>query len=113
VAAVLAASTCEAMGEDAALQVGSEVPFHPEGDAVAKGVGLDGLGEECLKVVLDHRVEWRRRGPALPVDGTGRCPVRYLGPRVPVRVSWEPLGQHGHGRVCYGLPGAAMAHQAP
>ena len=81
VAAVLTSRSGEAVCEDSALQVGSEVLLHPERDAVAHGVGLGGLGEEGLEMMLDHGVERRGCGPALPVDGPGHGPVGYLGRR--------------------------------
>ena len=112
-AAILAAYTCEAVGEDAALQVGSEVLLHPEGDAIAHGAGISCLGEEPLKVVLDHGVERRGRGPAWPVDGPGRGPVGYLGRRLEVSVSWEPLGGGRHGGACTGSRCTAMAAPVP
>ncbi len=77
-------SPCEAVRQDAAPQIGSEVLLHPEGDAVAHGIDFGGLGEEGLEVMLDHGVERRGRGPALPVDGPGRGPIGHLG-RNPAR----------------------------
>ena len=60
VAAVLAASPGEPVGEDAAAQVGAEVLFDPPRDAVAQGIDFRRPGEEGLEMVLDDRVE--RRG---------------------------------------------------
>ena len=59
---------------------------------MAHGVGLGGLGEEGLEMMLDHGVERRGRGSALSVDGPGCGPVGHLGRRVPVSVCWGPLG---------------------
>jgi hypothetical protein len=65
VPAISAAHPRESVGEDAAAQVAAEVALHPCGDPPAHGVGALRLGEEGLKVVLDHRyrgVSVGRRG---------------------------------------------------
>jgi hypothetical protein len=50
----VAADTGDAVGEDAAAEVGAEVCLHPARYTVAVGVGRGGLGEEGLEVVLDQ-----------------------------------------------------------
>ena len=55
--AVRATGAREAVGEDAAAQVGSKVVLDPAGDAVAQGIGLLGGGKKRLQVVLDDRIE--------------------------------------------------------
>ena len=67
VATVLTARACEAVGEDPTPEVGPEVLLHPGGEPAARGVGVGGLGEEGLEVVLDDLVEGRGRGPPGPV----------------------------------------------
>jgi len=86
VAAVLTAYPSKAVGEDAALQVGTEVPLHPRRNAVAYGVCFGGLDEEGLEVMLDDGIEWRDCGSPRTVDGPGRGPVGHLGWWVPVSV---------------------------
>ncbi len=105
-------SPCKAVGQDAALQVGSEFLLHPKGNAIAQGAGLGGLSEVRLQVVLDHGVERRGCGTARPVHGPGRRPVGDLGRRVPESVSWAPIGEGGHGGVCLGSLGASMVERA-
>jgi hypothetical protein len=79
VATVLAAGAGEAVGEDAATEVGEEVLLDPPGHAVAQRVGLGGPGEEGLEVVLDDGVERGGGGPARSVGGRRRG--RRGGPR--------------------------------
>jgi hypothetical protein len=71
VSAVRAAHTCEAVSQDAAPQVASEVALHPGGDAPAHRVRILRLGEAGLQMVLDHRVQGRLGGAARAIDGTG------------------------------------------
>ena len=80
-ATVPAPNPGEAVGEDAALQVGPEIPFHPGGNGVPDRVLVDGCGEEGLKVVLDDGVERSGRGAAWAVDGAG-CRCGHSGPVV-------------------------------
>ena len=54
-------------------------------------------------------IEGRGRGSALPVDGSGRCPIGHQSRRVPVSVLWAPLGGSRHGGACTGFRGSAMA----
>jgi hypothetical protein len=72
----------EAMGQDAAAQVGAEVVLDPAGHALAAGVGFGGVSQEGLEVVLDEGVERRVGGLAPAVDG-GAGASRAL------RVRWE------------------------
>jgi hypothetical protein len=65
----VAADAGEAVGEDAAAEVGAEVLLDPLRDAGAIGVGRGGVGEEGLEVVLDERVEGRGGGITAAVDG--------------------------------------------
>ncbi len=51
--AVVAADAGEAVGQDAAAEVGSEVVLDPARHALAPGIGLGGTGQERLEVVLD------------------------------------------------------------
>ena len=69
VATAGAAGASEAVRENTATQVGSEVSLDPRGDAVPHGVPLGGLCEEGLEVVLDQRIERRLGRTAAPVDG--------------------------------------------
>jgi hypothetical protein len=71
--AIRAAHPRESVGEDAAAQVAAKIALHPSWDAPAHGVGALRLGEEGLKVVLDHRVQGRLGGAAGAVDGTARA----------------------------------------
>jgi len=66
-AAVAAASAGEAMGEDAAGEIGAEVVLDPGGYGVTDRFGV---GEEGLEVVLDDGVERGGRGLPAPIDGT-------------------------------------------
>jgi hypothetical protein len=68
----IAAAAGDAVGEDAAAEVGAEVVLDPLRDAVAVGVGRCGVGEEGLEVVLDEGVERRGGGLAAAVDSGGR-----------------------------------------
>ena len=69
VATAGAAGASEAVRQNAAAQVGSEVSLDPRGDAVPHGVPLGGLCEEALEVMLDQRIERRLGRTAAPVDG--------------------------------------------
>ncbi len=68
VAAVGAAGPPEAVGEDAAPQVGPEVALGPSGNAGAGGITLCGLRQERLEVVLNEWVEGCPRGLSTPMD---------------------------------------------
>ena len=54
--AVITPRPGEAVGKDAAPKVRSEITLHPGGGTETHGVGLCGLGEEGLEVMLDHGV---------------------------------------------------------
>jgi len=56
------------MSQDPALQVGTEVPFDPEGNTVTDGGVILGLCEKGLEVVLDDGIEGRSRRLAGAVD---------------------------------------------
>jgi hypothetical protein len=62
--ACVAADAGEAVGEDAAAEVGAEVVLHPARYALAVGIGFGGVGQEALEVVLHDGVEGRGRGLA-------------------------------------------------
>jgi hypothetical protein len=66
----IAADAGEAVGEDAAAEVGPEVVLDPLWEALAIGVGRCGVGEEGFEVVLDERVEGCGGGVAPAVDGS-------------------------------------------
>jgi hypothetical protein len=53
----VAADAGEAVGEDAAAEVGAKVVLHPARYAIAVGVGRGGVGEESLQAVLDEGEE--------------------------------------------------------
>jgi hypothetical protein len=99
--AVVAPDSGEAVGQDAAAEVGAEVLLDPARHALAPRVGLGGPGQEDPDVVLDNGVEgrgwaggggrrrrgrWARRdkrrgrtgGAARPRsnEGVWRCPCR-------------------------------------
>jgi hypothetical protein len=67
--AVVAPDPGEAMGQDAAAKIGTEVLLDPVRHPLATWVGLGDPGQEGLEVVLDDWVEGRGRGPAAAVDG--------------------------------------------
>ena len=67
--ACVAADPGEAVGQDAAAEVGAEVALDPVRDAVALRIGVGGAGEEGLEVVLHDRVERRGRGLSAAVHG--------------------------------------------
>lgn len=89
--AVPAPDPSKAVGEDATLEVGSEIPFHPGGNRVPEKVLVGGCGKEGLKVVLDDGVEWSGRGAAWAVDGA-RWRCRGSRRAVDGRPRWPPPG---------------------
>jgi hypothetical protein len=62
-------SSCESVSKNAAAQIGPEVTLDPGRHAVTHGIGLGGLCQERLEVVLDQRIERRQGGTAPAVDG--------------------------------------------
>jgi hypothetical protein len=89
--AVVAPDPGEAMGQDAAAQVGPEVLLDPARHALAPWVGLGGPGQESLEVVLDDGVQGRGGGPAAAVDCGG------AGGRGGMSVGVEPTARRGPG----------------
>jgi hypothetical protein len=65
----VAAHAGEAVGEDAAAEVGAEIVLDPLRDSGAIGVGRCCVGEEGLEVVLDERVEGCGCGITAATDG--------------------------------------------
>ena len=92
-AAILTLSPGEAVSEDAALQVSSEITFHPGGGTETRRVDLCGLVKEGLQVMLDHGVERCGGGPTGPVDRSGSWASTRLNTRSANRrsmVPWNP-----------------------
>ncbi len=105
-AAVVTSGSGKSVGEDAAAEVGPEVPLDPDRNAVAERVGLCGLGEEGLEVMLDDGVERRGGGLARAVDGPRGGRVRPAG-----EPPWGPedaLRRGRHAGACRGERAAAM-----
>jgi len=69
VTTIHAAGPREAVGRDTAVQVGSEVTLDPGRDPEARGIRLLRARQEGLRVVLDDRIERRRRRTPRAVDG--------------------------------------------
>jgi hypothetical protein len=89
--AVVTPEAGEAVGQDAAAQVGAEVLLDPARHALAPWVSLGGPGQEGLEVVLDDGVEGRGGGPAAAVDRGG------AGGRGGMSVGVEPTARRGPG----------------
>ncbi len=73
-ATVLKAGPSEAMGQNAALEVGPEVPLDPLRQSAAHGVGLGRSGHERLDVMLDDLVQSRLSRAPRTVDGAREAP---------------------------------------
>jgi len=59
----VAADAGEAVGKDAAAEIGAEVGLHPARHAVAVGIGLGGVGQEGLEETRPPRAFPRRYPP--------------------------------------------------
>jgi hypothetical protein len=89
--AVVAPDAGEAVGEDAAAEVGPEVLLDPARHALAPWLCLGGLGQEGLEVVLDDGVEGCGRRPAAAVNGG------EAGGRGRISVVADPTARRGPG----------------
>ena len=79
VAAGVTTGSSEAVSQDTATEVGSEIALDPGGDAPTRGILVLGRGKEGLQVVLDDGVERCAGGTTWSVDEPDR-------PRVPRRL---------------------------
>ena len=74
-AAAGATGAGEAVGQDAAAQIGAEPGLDETGHAASQRIGLFGRGQEGLQVLSDELVEDGALRPAAPVDARSRVGV--------------------------------------
>jgi hypothetical protein len=109
VAAVHTLRASEAVGQDTAPEVGPEAALYVGRWPESQRIGLSGLVEERLQMMLDHGIKWGARWPAWSVNRPGVGPIGYRSETVPVSVPSASMcpGVHGKGSLC--LRGVAMA----